>query len=104
MISHSFISRKMKQTSNTFVFNMILFYMFKKYKKVTITNSDCDLFCFLMLFSVCFFPNYFHFLFSDINDCKNKPCMNQGTCIDNVNDFQCICGEGWEGRYCNISK
>ena len=42
--------------------------------------------------------------FSDIDDCVDNPCQNQGTCINGVNSFQCICKVGWEGALCNISK
>ena len=41
---------------------------------------------------------------SDINDCASNPCQNQGTCIDGVNSYQCICADGWEGALCNINK
>lgn len=43
-------------------------------------------------------------LFLDINDCISSPCKNGGTCVDGVNSFQCFCQEGWEGKYCQISK
>ncbi|KAM9032189.1 vitamin K-dependent protein C isoform X1 [Sarcophilus harrisii] len=31
--------------------------------------------------------------------CEPHPC-NNGTCIDGIGSFQCICNEGWEGRLC----
>uniref|UniRef100_F7AEE9 Vitamin K-dependent protein C n=1 Tax=Monodelphis domestica TaxID=13616 RepID=F7AEE9_MONDO len=31
--------------------------------------------------------------------CDPQPCPN-GTCIDGIGSFQCICKEGWEGRLC----
>ncbi|XP_013414285.1 protein jagged-1b isoform X2 [Lingula anatina] len=40
----------------------------------------------------------------NINDCAPNPCLNQGTCIDKIDDFQCICKEGWEGDLCHINK
>uniref|UniRef100_A0A6Q2XBJ5 Delta-like protein n=1 Tax=Esox lucius TaxID=8010 RepID=A0A6Q2XBJ5_ESOLU len=40
----------------------------------------------------------------NINDCEMNPCVNGGTCIDKVNAYQCICGDGWEGDHCDISK
>ena len=40
----------------------------------------------------------------DVNDCTPGVCLNQGTCVDGVNSFQCICAEGWEGQFCGISK
>ena len=41
---------------------------------------------------------------ADINDCLGDPCQNQGTCVDGINGFQCICREGWEGTFCHISE
>ncbi|XP_063231226.1 protein jagged-1b [Bacillus rossius redtenbacheri] len=40
----------------------------------------------------------------NINDCKQNPCQNGGTCVDKVNSFQCICKEGWEGEICTINR
>ena len=43
-------------------------------------------------------------LFSDTDDCDPYPCVNNGTCIDGVNNYSCACSPGFEGRNCNISK
>ncbi|TMS04428.1 Protein jagged-1b [Larimichthys crocea] len=40
----------------------------------------------------------------NINDCESNPCRNGGTCIDKVSVYQCICGDGWEGDHCEITK
>lgn len=36
----------------------------------------------------------------DINECASSPCMNGGTCVDEVNQFSCICAKGWAGVTC----
>ncbi|XP_074860697.1 vitamin K-dependent protein C [Carettochelys insculpta] len=35
----------------------------------------------------------------DGDQCLSNPCFN-GTCLDNIGRFNCICNEGWEGRLC----
>lgn len=39
---------------------------------------------------------------SDIDDCIHKPCLNNGTCLDGINDFTCQCAEGFRGRLCDM--
>ncbi|PFX22723.1 Neurogenic locus notch-like protein 4 [Stylophora pistillata] len=40
----------------------------------------------------------------DIDDCRNDPCLNKGTCIDQVNGFHCRCLFGFAGPRCeNVS-
>ena len=41
---------------------------------------------------------------SDTDDCDPYPCLNNGTCIDDVNNYTCTCPPGFEGRNCSISK
>ncbi|KAM6980927.1 fibulin-7 [Aplochiton taeniatus] len=36
----------------------------------------------------------------DINECASSPCMNGGTCVDEVNQFSCTCTKGWAGATC----
>ena len=37
----------------------------------------------------------------NINDCEESPCLNNGTCIDMVNNFSCNCLDGFEGNLSN---
>lgn len=49
---------------------------------------------------------YFIFLFylADIDDCVGEPCLNEGTCIDAVNDYSCTCAVGYTGKNCAIGN
>lgn len=40
----------------------------------------------------------------DIDDCKPNSCVNGGECIDLINDIQCKCPVGFEGKRCEKSK
>jgi len=35
-----------------------------------------------------------------IDDCVPDPCQNGGTCTDLVDDFECICSAGFQGKRC----
>lgn len=36
----------------------------------------------------------------DIDECLSNPCLNGGTCIDEINGFTCNCTEQWMGQTC----
>ncbi|XP_061557038.1 fibulin-7-like [Phycodurus eques] len=36
----------------------------------------------------------------EVNECASIPCLNGGTCLDDVNQFSCICPKGWAGETC----
>ena len=38
---------------------------------------------------------------TDINDCDPDPCVNNGTCSDEVNDYTCTCINQWMGKNCS---
>ena len=38
---------------------------------------------------------------ADINECESSPCLNNGTCTDQVNGFNCTCPPGFVGNRCN---
>ena len=45
------------------------------------------------------------FFFSlDTDDCYPNPCLNNGTCTDGVNDYNCTCVPGFVGKNCSNSK
>ena len=35
---------------------------------------------------------------TEINECNSNPCLNNGTCIDQVNQFSCSCRVGFSGN------
>ena len=40
----------------------------------------------------------------DLDECQPNPCLNGGTCTDDLNDYKCNCTEEWEGKNCDTSK
>ena len=44
------------------------------------------------------------FFSSDTDDCYPNPCLNNGTCTDGVNDYNCTCVPGFVGKNCSNSK
>lgn len=38
---------------------------------------------------------------TNIDDCKSKPCQNNGKCVDKVNNFKCNCPLGYGGKSCS---
>ena len=41
---------------------------------------------------------------TDINECSSNPCINGGSCTDQVNGYACSCQPGYTGRQCQTSK
>ena len=40
-----------------------------------------------------------HFL-TEIDECASNPCANGGICLDQLNEYECHCLEGWDGPTC----
>ncbi|XP_078620810.1 uncharacterized protein LOC144887447 isoform X2 [Branchiostoma floridae x Branchiostoma japonicum] len=41
---------------------------------------------------------------SDKDECNSNPCQNNGTCIDGVEHYICLCALGWVGVHCEIQE
>ncbi len=37
---------------------------------------------------------------SGIDECESSPCSNEGTCIDEINGYHCICAFGYNYTHC----
>ena len=51
--------------------------------------------------SICVRQNRYYVFVVDINECDSYPCLNGGTCSDDVNSFSCVCAPGITGLTCN---
>ena len=43
----------------------------------------------------------------DIDECATSPCLNGGSCTDQVNGYTCNCVDGYDGTNCetgNVAK
>ena len=40
----------------------------------------------------------------DINECESNPCKNNGTCVDEINDYNCTCKDGFVGKSCEVNS
>uniref|UniRef100_A0A671L1L1 trypsin n=1 Tax=Sinocyclocheilus anshuiensis TaxID=1608454 RepID=A0A671L1L1_9TELE len=34
--------------------------------------------------------------------CEPNPCQNNGKCVDDEDDFECVCPDGFTGQYCQV--
>ena len=42
----------------------------------------------------------YNFFTDSIDECLSDPCFNNGTCIDDINRFNCTCDDGYNGTLC----
>ena len=40
----------------------------------------------------------------DVEECASMPCLNNGTCVDEINRFTCNCTSGYTGAVCETSR
>ena len=68
-------------------------------------NVNLVEFCFPCTYGYVIVVNPFHVLLSlDSDNCYPNPCLNNGTCIDEVDDYKCFCVPGFVGKNCSNSK
>jgi len=36
----------------------------------------------------------------NVNECESNPCLNGGTCVDDVASFRCVCPDGYYDKFC----
>jgi len=44
------------------------------------------------------------FVVTETDECASEPCVNDGTCIDKINGFECVCQPGYSGIQCANGK
>ena len=40
----------------------------------------------------------------EIDECASNPCLNGGSCTDDVDSYNCTCAAGYEGTDCGTSR
>ena len=63
--------------------------------------------CYVFLVDIVILLSWIHtmsFFSLDTDDCYPNPCLNNGTCTDGVNDYNCTCVPGFVGKNCSNSK
>jgi hypothetical protein len=43
-------------------------------------------------------------LYLDIDECASHSCQNSATCVDEINDYTCVCAAGYTDKYCQTGK
>lgn len=41
-----------------------------------------------------------YFFYTDADECEKEPCLNNGTCFNNLGSYECDCVPGWHGNNC----
>lgn len=41
---------------------------------------------------------------TDADECEKEPCLNNGTCFNNLGSYECDCAPGWHGYDCEKGK
>lgn len=41
---------------------------------------------------------------ADIDECDDRPCLNNGVCVQGAGDFTCVCDPGYTGDLCETGE
>lgn len=41
---------------------------------------------------------------SDVDECANNPCKNNGICTNKEGVYSCTCLAGWQGQHCELGN
>ena len=44
------------------------------------------------------------YCFTEINECNSTPCLNGGTCLDEINAYLCSCVSGYTDPECSTGE
>uniref|UniRef100_A0A8C8CUC4 Sushi, von Willebrand factor type A, EGF and pentraxin domain-containing protein 1 n=1 Tax=Oncorhynchus tshawytscha TaxID=74940 RepID=A0A8C8CUC4_ONCTS len=39
---------------------------------------------------------------AEVNECSSFPCLNEGVCVDEINQYTCSCADGFTGSRCEL--
>ena len=53
-----------------------------------------------MMYKKLHFLLFFFSFHTDIDECSSNPCLNGGTCVDQVNRYVCNCDVKFRGVHC----
>lgn len=59
-------------------------------------DIEDNFFCVFLVFWFWFWV----FCFIDDDECVSDFCLNGGFCLDDINDYFCVCVLGWNGKDC----
>lgn len=70
---------------------------------IVVQVSICILLIFILALHINSSNNLTIFSFIDIDDCRDNPCNNNGTCTDGIASYTCDCPLGFTGLDCETS-
>ena len=55
--------------------------------------------------NICTLISFYRFQFVlDIDECQSQPCQNGGTCVGDIDSYNCNCLQFYTGRNCEIGN
>jgi len=60
--------------------------------------------CKLYISFFCRIVNHIFKFVSDVNECLNIQCLNNGACVNVAGTYQCECKPGFTGTFCGQGK